>query len=151
AWHRRAHGLPALTVNWGHIGEVGYLAERPQLAERLERQGVRKLTPRQGLTLLERLMQRQAIQAGVLRVDWSRWRGAGVTGRVSPRFADLLEQHKNDGISREPRALSAADAVRAAAPEARRAMLDTLLRDKTARVLGTSADRLDGDKPLLNL
>jgi polyketide synthase 12/epothilone polyketide synthase D len=151
AWYRRARGLPALTVNWGHIGEVGYLAERPQLAERLERQGVRKLTPRQGLTLLERLMQRQAIQAGVLRVDWSRWRGAGVTGRVSPRFAHLLEQHKNDGVSREPRAVPAADAVRAAAPEARRAMLDALLRDKTARVLGTSADRLDADKPLLNL
>jgi acyl transferase domain-containing protein/aryl carrier-like protein len=151
AWYRRARGLPALTVNWGHIGEVGYLAERPQLAERLERQGVGKLTPRQGLTLLERLMQRQTIQASVLRVDWSRWRGMGVAGRVSPRFAPLLEQHKNDGISREPRALPTADAVRAAAPEARRAMLDTLLRDKTARVLGTSADRLDDDKPLLHL
>jgi polyketide synthase 12/epothilone polyketide synthase D len=151
AWYRRARGLPALTVNWGHLGEVGYLAERPQLSERLERQGVQCFTVRQALTLLERLMRGQAIQAGVMRVDWSRWRGAGVTGRVSPRFAHLLEQHKSGAAHDEPRGLPTADAVRASAPEAQRAMLDTLLRGKTARVLGTSAERLDGDKPLLSL
>src|SRR5262249_41192499 len=136
AWYRRSRGLPALTVNWGHLGEVGYLAERPQLSERLERQGVQSFTVRQALVLLERLMQRQAIQAGVLRVDWSRWRGASVTGRVLPRFAHLLEQHKNGAVHDEPHGLPTADAVRAADPETRRPMLDTLLRGKTARVLG---------------
>ncbi len=140
AWHRRAHGLPALTVNWGYLGEVGYLAERPQLGEWLERQGVRSFTVRQALILLERAMQRQAIQVSVMRVDWSRWRGLGVAGRVSPRIAHLLRRQENatDGIAPEN-----------AKPQA--ASLDALLRDKVARVLGTSPDRLDGDKPLLNL
>ena len=44
AWHRRASGLPALTVNWGYLGEVGYLARRSELGERLERQGVLSFT-----------------------------------------------------------------------------------------------------------
>ncbi|MGH7221894.1 MAG: SDR family NAD(P)-dependent oxidoreductase, partial [Gemmataceae bacterium] len=139
AWHRRAHGLPALTINWGYLGDVGYLAERPQLGERLQRQGVLSFTVKQALTLLERTMQRQAIQVSVMRVDWSRWRGLGVTGRVSPRFAHLLRQESaEDGLARTP-----------AKPLA--ASLDALIRDKVARVLGTSVDRLDGDKPLLNL
>jgi aryl carrier-like protein len=154
AWHRRAKGLPALTINWGYLGEVGYLAERPQLGERLERQGVRSFTVRQALTLLEREMQRQAIQISVMRVDWARWRGLGVTGRVSPRFAHLLRESTGETpVPTRPHEgeLPTLDAVRSAAPEVRRGLLDTVLRDKVARVLGASPDRLDSEKPLLNL
>ena len=92
AWHRRASGLPALTVNWGYLGEVGYLARRAELGERLERQGVLSFTVPQALALLEKAMQRQHVQVSVMRVEWSRWRGLGVTGRVSPRFAHLCGQ-----------------------------------------------------------
>ncbi|HTU20951.1 MAG TPA: type I polyketide synthase [Gemmataceae bacterium] len=139
AWHRRAHNLPALTVNWGYLGEVGYLAERPQLGEWLERRGVRSFTVRQALTLLERALQRRAIQVGVMRVDWSRWRGLGVAGRVSPRFAHLLRQE------------NAACGLANTATKPQAASLDSAIRNKVARVLGTSPDRLDDDKPLLNL
>jgi len=143
AWHRRAHGLPALTINWGYLGEVGYLAERPQLGKWLERRGVRSFTVRQALTLLECALQRRAIQVGVMRVDWSRWRGLGVAGRVSPRFAHLLQSFGAATVrergTQEP--LS----------DGRGSDLGTLLRDKVARVLGTTPDRLDDEKPLLNL
>ena len=150
AWYRRSRGLPALTVNWGYLGEVGYLAQRPELGERLERQGVQSFTVQQALTLLERAMRRQAIQISVMRVDWARWRGLGVTGRISPRFAQLLRQAQ-ETMPSTPQGLPTFDAVRAAAPEERRGLLDVLVRDKVARVLGTSADQLDVEKPLLNL
>ncbi|MHB1426224.1 MAG: SDR family NAD(P)-dependent oxidoreductase, partial [Gemmataceae bacterium] len=144
AWHRRAHGLPALTINWGYLGEVGYLAERPRLGERLERQGVLSFTVRQALTLLERAMRCQAIQLSVMRVDWSRWRGLNVTGRVSPRFAHLLP-------SQRARSVSDGNTSVAHASGADRNQLEKLIRDKVARILGTSPDRLDGNKPLLSL
>src|SRR5262249_10222306 len=86
AWHRRARGLPAQTVNWGHLGEVGYLAQRPELGERLERQGVLSFSVAQALGALETVIRRGNVQVSVMRVDWSRWRGLSVTGRVSPRF-----------------------------------------------------------------
>ena len=60
AWYRRASGLPALTVNWGYLGEVGYLARRSELGERLERQGVLSFTVRQALALLEKAMRAPA-------------------------------------------------------------------------------------------
>jgi acyl carrier protein len=141
-WHRRALGLPALTINWGYLGEVGYLAERPQLGEWLERRGVRSFTVRQALTLLERALQRNAIQISVMRVDWSRWRGLGVSGRVSPRFAHLLQSVE---------ATTVPEQSSQSQTHARGSDLGALLRDKVARVLGTSPDRLDVDKPLLNL
>lgn len=149
AHHRRSLGLPGLTINWGYLGEVGYLAQRQQLGERLERQGVLSFTVQEALALLERAMQRQSIQISVMRVDWSRWRGLGVTDRVSPRFAHLLVS-KAAG-SDQPGNLPTAEAVRQAAASERPGLLDALLRDKVARILGATPAKLDGDKTLLNL
>ncbi len=153
AWHRRALGLPALTVNWGYLGEVGYLARRSELGERLERQGVLSFTVRQALALLERAMQRRHVQVSAMRVEWSRWRGLGVTGRVSPRFAHLCGPSEAEAL-RGPGADGAppgGETILAADPADRPNLLEALLRDKVARVLGTSPDRLDGEKPLLQL
>src|SRR5262245_22171414 len=137
AWHRRANGLPALAVNWGHLGEVGYLAQRPELGERLERQGVMSFPVRQALDVLGRAIQRRAVQLSVMRVDWSRWRGLGVTGRVSPRFAHLMPQTRGESAAS---GTTIRDAILLAAPEARRELLESRLRDKVARILGTPPD-----------
>ena len=48
-------------------------------------------------------------------------------------------------------ALPGRDTILAADPEGRPGLVEALLRDKVARVLGTSPDRLDGDRPLLQL
>ncbi|MFW6168861.1 MAG: type I polyketide synthase [Planctomycetota bacterium] len=148
--HRRAQGSPCLTVNWGYLGDVGYLSERRELGERLERQGVKSFTVREGLKALERLLQRDAIQVSVMRVDWSRWRGLGVTAAVSPRFAHLLpRQGWADGeVAGE---LSPLDSLQHGAAGERPRFLDRVLRDKIAKLLGGAPEQLDGDVPLLNL
>ena len=151
AWYRRASGLPALTVNWGYVGEVGYLARRSELGERLERQGVLSFNVREALALLEKAMQRQHVQVSVMRVEWSRWRGLGVTGRISPRFAHLCGHADAGQVPAVNAALPGRDTILAADPEGRPELVGALLRDKIARVLGTSPDRLDGDTPLLQL
>jgi NADPH:quinone reductase-like Zn-dependent oxidoreductase/aryl carrier-like protein len=147
AHHRRALGLPALAVNWGHLGEVGYLAVHRDVGARLERQGVLPFTVREALAILERSLEQQQVQVSVMRTDWSRWRAMGVSGRLSPRFAHLGRQAAADSSADLP----TLEAVRQAAPDQRRQLLQRLLRAKVARVLGTAPERLDDDKPLLNL
>ena len=149
AWYRRASGLPALTVNWGYVGDVGYLARRSELGDRLERQGVLSFTVRQALALLEKAMRRQHVQVSVMRMEWSRWRGLGVTGRVSPRFAHLCGQTDSSHDPAVNGASLGRETILAADPEDRPGLVAAMLGDKVARVLGTSADRLDGDRPLL--
>ncbi len=151
AWYRRGRGLPALSINWGHLGEVGYIARHPDLAERLERQGVLSLTVPQALAGLERAIARQHVQVSVMRADWSRWHGPGVTARLSPRFAHLFSRGDSGPARPAPAALPARELILAADSAGRAQLLDTLVRDKVAHVLGTSPDRLDGDRPLLQL
>jgi acyl transferase domain-containing protein/acyl carrier protein len=151
AWYRRAIGLPALAINWGYLGGTGYLAGRPELGDRLERQGVMSFTVAEALSLLEKAMQRRHVQVGVMRVEWSRWRGLGVTGQVSPRFRHLCDEADSGRGRPLNGTLPGRDAIMAASPADRPRMLGALLCDKVARVLGTPPDRLDLDKPLLQL
>lgn len=149
AYHRRAQGLPALVMNWGHLGEVGYLAEREQLGQRLERQGVLSFTVQQATECLEYALNTQAIQLSVLRMDWSLWRGLGITDRVSPRFAHLLRQSAEQSECEE---LATNAAGLRAAHGPRRAMLvEGMLRNKAGALLGISAQQLPVDRALLEL
>jgi polyketide synthase 12/epothilone polyketide synthase D len=150
AWHRRAQGLPALAINWGYLAEVGYLARRSELRARLERQGVLSFSVQEALALLEKAMLRQAVQVSVMRVEWSRWRGLGATSAISPRFAHLCR--RTESLDGQPqRSLGGRSALASADPQDRPQVMGALLRDKLARVLGTSPEGIDGEKPLLQL
>ncbi|MFM8892365.1 MAG: SDR family NAD(P)-dependent oxidoreductase, partial [Planctomycetia bacterium] len=90
AHHRRGLSLPATVITWGHLGEVGYLAERSELGARLERQGVLCFTVRQATECLAAALASREPQVSVLRMDWTRWRGLGITDHVSTKFGHLL-------------------------------------------------------------
>ncbi len=146
AAYRRSQGLPGCVVNWGHLGEVGYLAEREELGQRLERQGVLSFSVQQATQSLEHILQSHAVQTSVLRMDWSLWRGLGVTGEVSPRFAHLLRSGDNEAIE-----VASADQIREASSGQRQQLVDDLLRQKAASLLGFAQGQLDGRRSLLEL
>lgn len=149
AHYRRALGLPALVMNWGHLGEVGYLAEREQLGQRLERQGVLSFTVRQALECLEYAMQLKELQVSVLRMDWSIWRGLGTT-RVSPRFVHLLRNQATEERSDQSQ-LASADQLRKASPAVRLKMVDQLIRFKAGSLLGIASDHIQSERALLEM
>jgi amino acid adenylation domain-containing protein len=151
AHYRRALGLPGMTLNWGALAEVGYIARRRALNDRLERQGVLGIPTRQALAMLERAIQRDATQLGVMRVDWSRWSRAGLTGPLPPRFAHLVPRTEGAGADDCCGGSSVLEAVQSVALDRRGPVLETQLRDKVARILGTAPEAIEGEKTLLNL
>ncbi len=116
AHYRRALGLPGLTLNWGALAEVGYIARHRALNDRLERQGVFGIPIRQALAMLERAIQRDATQLGVMRIDWSRFSRAGLTGLVSPRIAHLVPRTEGSGAEESCCGRSVLEAVQSVAP-----------------------------------
>jgi len=69
AGDRLAHGLPALSINWGAWSEIGYAA-RVQAGEFLKAQGMGTIDPRTGLAALERIFHCDKAQVGVVPIDW---------------------------------------------------------------------------------
>jgi hypothetical protein len=103
ASYRKSKGLPAVTVSWGYLGEVGWVARHGDIAERLEAQGVRSFSPRQALSLLGRFLQIQPSHVGVMNIDWRKWGEVAGSSFVSPRFADLVRAGSDGGDGREAR------------------------------------------------
>ena len=95
AYYRRARGLPALTINWGALGDVGHVARSPETAEKLERLGLKAMPLSETLDALDELMSSDAVQVAVAQVDWKALlRSTG--GRIPARYAGLVGDARSD-------------------------------------------------------
>jgi acyl carrier protein len=148
AYYRRLRGLPALTINWGPVADVGYVARSTEISRRFEQIGVKSIPVQQLLVILGELLTGEAVQVGLVQIDWER--ALRLLGsRVSRRFADLVDR---EGKEEEPAVETAAvRAVLEADPAQRQLLIEFFIREHLAKVLGTSADRLESDQPLQRL
>lgn len=149
AHHRRSRGLPALTVNWGQLAEVGYVARHEKVKEHLNRQGILGIAPAQALALLGRLLRGRAAQVGVVRVDWQRWASFLPGVASAPRYAGLIGAGQSADAADAGR--GARDTILEAPAEQRLALVISHLREQVGRVLRTSAAKLDAVRPLSEL
>ncbi|MEU6770645.1 SDR family NAD(P)-dependent oxidoreductase [Streptomyces sp. NPDC046759] len=149
AHHRRASGLPAVSVSFGAWAGEGLAAEHADL-ERMARLGHRALTPEQGRDLVELALRRGAPHLVAWALDLSRLREttAGVGGSAAALWRSLLPAPRigQDGADR------LADRL-ARLPEAERAdRVLALVREEASRALGLrSAESVRPDQPLRDL
>jgi acyl carrier protein len=157
---RRAHGLPALSINWGPWAEVG-AAVTLGVSARLASQGFRAITPTDGLAALDALLQmpRDAAPShiGVMPMDWPTY-FRQAPGRVVPRLSSLVERPPAASVpSPLPRETAApapdvVAAVKAAPQGERRALLLRAISGRIAESLGLrGSDTIEAERPLEQL
>ncbi|MGW1170928.1 SDR family NAD(P)-dependent oxidoreductase [Streptomyces sp. NPDC002550] len=149
AHHRRALGLPAVSVSFGAWAGEGLAAEHADL-ERMARLGHRALTPEQGRDLVELALRRGAPHLVAWALDLPRLREttAGAGGDAAALWRSLLPapragQDGADGLAGRLARL----------PEAECAdRLLALVREEASRALGLrSAESVRPDLPLRDL
>jgi acyl transferase domain-containing protein/acyl carrier protein len=148
AWHRRASGLSALSVNWGTWGEVGMAVESGRGGDMLS--GIGTIPTTTGLSALGELLQAGDTQAAVMPVDWGRFASAYPAFVADPFFAELLAGVPDGGRPDRGAGLSLAG-LRDADVDARPELIRCYLRTEAARVLGLAVERLDPTMPLSSL
>ena len=144
AAYRRVSGLHALAVNWGALADVGYLTRHSAVADILAREGVAGLPVAKALDVLEDLIVRDVVQRGVMDVDWPKW--AKRAGRIPSLLSKIIKPAQAQQT--QDTASDFAGSLRALPPGERRQRIESRVRGHVASVLGTSAAKLDLEKPI---
>jgi acyl transferase domain-containing protein/short-subunit dehydrogenase/acyl carrier protein len=148
AYYRRSRGLPALTVNWGVVGDVGHVASSAETSTRLTRLGMRAVPVSGMLDALDELMCSDAVQIAVAQLDWKDLLRA-MGSRVPARFADLAGgTNAAEGVAG---AISYARAILEADSTTRSTLLETYIRHHVAHAMGAAPANIDTQRSLLNL
>ena len=147
AQHRRALGLPAVSIAWGPWaggGMAAHLGERERA--RWEARGMGMIEPEHGMELFGRLLRRDEPNVAVLPVEWSRYlRPYGSS--VPPWLSGLSASVAPSAAQRT----DFLDRLRETPAGSRRPMLTGLLREQASRVLGLRIDAIADDRPLHEL
>ena len=150
AAYRRALGLPAIAINWGVLGEVGFVARNQPVSEYLERKGLVTISPAEAMRILGRILRQDPQQTGPAAIDWQAWGRSYHNRGIPPRFSELIEEsdlaHAQSGDGRMIREL-----IIQAAAEKRGELMHNYLREQIAAVLQVAAAKLQVDQPLNEL
>ncbi|WP_404711418.1 SDR family NAD(P)-dependent oxidoreductase [Sphingomonas sp. MMS24-J13] len=146
AERRHAEGLPALAVQWGPIGDAGYLARETQVSEMLARQlGGAHLSAAEALDTIPSLLAAGIPVAGVATVRWAAMK-ARLPLLASPLFAEM-----GGTVGEEAGELDLAAMLAGCGPEEARTKVTGLLIEEVARIMKLAADRIEPSRPLTEL
>jgi NADPH:quinone reductase-like Zn-dependent oxidoreductase/acyl carrier protein/SAM-dependent methyltransferase len=149
AHHRQALGLPALTINWGVLGGVGYVARNERVADFLARQGTMGISPGEAMSLLESFLRAGSAQTIAIRVDWGKWRQFFRTMQDNPLFERIfsaIENQESAGGTSDWRSR-----IEAVGPGEKLAVISQAVREAVGSVLRVKPDSLRDDQPLTDL
>ena len=146
---RHAHGLPALSVDWGAWAESGMAArlgdrDRARLAE----QGYGLMASGPALSSLEGLLASKAPQALALIADWGRL--AQRSAHASSFFERVRPTERRAAQPSAERAPGIRSTLLAAPATRRRAVLLGHVREQALRVLGLQRDQVVNPQQPLN-
>jgi acyl carrier protein len=152
AHYRRSLGLPAMTVNWGALAEVGVAARDRVVEKMLAAAGIRSLPVSQALAALERLLERNPTQIGIFDLNWQKW--AAVVPELAglPIFKEVIAERSK---SQSERALTPAMRLRCKLlllePQERHSYIQFVVAEALASVLHLPVSQIGVDSQIAQL
>jgi NAD(P)-dependent dehydrogenase (short-subunit alcohol dehydrogenase family) len=153
AHQRRAEGRPGLSINWGSWAEVGMAARlRESQGSRWSEAGIGWIDLDRGFHTMEELLADDAVQVGVLPVNWKKFFSRIPPGAEPAWLSDLASQTRaaDGGQSSGPPVLL--EKLKAVTAAERLEVATTFLQQQAAQVLAMDAAQLpDARRPLNEL
>jgi phthiocerol/phenolphthiocerol synthesis type-I polyketide synthase C len=144
---RRALGLPAICVGWGPIADAGYLTRNAALKAGVASRIGEASSAMQALEMLGQLLATDAVCVTVADLGWSTLARL-LPSAGDPRFDELRRTLGDADSSGE---LNLRAIIDGKSPEEVLQIVVDLVRAEVAQILGTSPERVDTTRSLLNM
>jgi acyl transferase domain-containing protein/NADPH:quinone reductase-like Zn-dependent oxidoreductase/NAD(P)-dependent dehydrogenase (short-subunit alcohol dehydrogenase family)/acyl carrier protein len=152
AHYRRSLGLPAVTVNWGALAEVGVAARNQGLQQMLASAGIRSLSIAQAVGAIEHVLESRAVQIGVFDLDWQKWAAVLPHLAALPIFKKIIADraHSHDGLVLTP-GMRLRCKLALLAHHERREYLQSVLAEALAQVLQLPLSHISPEDQIAHL
>ena len=152
AHYQRAHGQPAISIDWGAVSSIGFgaTADGLRVHEYWESHGIQRITPTQVLAALDLLIPQEQARVGVIKLDWPLLQQFYPQITRLPLVSGLITQSA-EGEDVQLKDTSTLQALRSAGEAERALLLTSYLRAQVANVLRMPVARLDVEQPLTAL
>jgi acyl carrier protein len=131
-YERRAMGLPALSINWGAVDEVG-AAVKLDIRSQLVGTGMGTIPAQTVLEILETSLSNNSIQVGVIPIDWSQF---GKPWADAPFFSLLQSQVVSPSSADDTSSIR--QQLQSSAPEEVQPLLTNHVNFHLSKILGLS-------------
>ena len=151
AHYRRSQGLPATSINFGAISDVGILKKRAHIEDFFRRHGVHSMKPLATCQLLGRVLRADLAQAGIFDVDWATLSMAMPIVQSSPVFDELLTDRDRNGAGEDGQLAALHSQLAELEPEKQSQWLHEQIAQEVSQVLGLSAAQIDINERFANM
>jgi acyl transferase domain-containing protein/NAD(P)-dependent dehydrogenase (short-subunit alcohol dehydrogenase family) len=145
AWHRRAAGLPATSINWGAIADVGIVTRDATLQKHLEYTGLIAMPAADALYAFDKILNRRPTQLCVAEANWQQWARYEAKGGKSSRFAGLIGE--SIGNDEEARNVRLRNKLLSIEPQDRQEVLAYILAEIFGGELKMAVEEIDVHRP----
>ncbi|MCO5249214.1 MAG: SDR family NAD(P)-dependent oxidoreductase [Chitinophagales bacterium] len=145
AQYRNRMGLPAQSVQWGTISEIGLAASETNRLDRLKEEGVAPVNPRECISLLDKILQSDQIVSGAFRFDVAKWEQVYPAVQKN-HFYDLIREEKvesdveSETIIKEDSMIDVLSNI--ADLDVRKSTLEEQLKAQVAKVVKSNPDEI---------
>jgi acyl transferase domain-containing protein/NADPH:quinone reductase-like Zn-dependent oxidoreductase/surfactin synthase thioesterase subunit/ubiquinone/menaquinone biosynthesis C-methylase UbiE/acyl carrier protein len=152
ARYRHSQGLPATTINWGVLGETGFVARTSHIKMLLAKQGWYTFSMREALFILEKMLLQKPVQRLAINNDWKKIGEMYPNSKLTSRFSHLIIESDDQPGSSDGKGDAAVKSGILSAPlEERTGVLKPQLKEVISRVLGTSPDKINEQESITAL
>jgi acyl carrier protein len=142
---RAAHGLPAVSIQWGSFSDVGMAAAQENRGQRLAHRGIDSFTPEEGNEILSRLIRQPCGELGVFRLSVRQWVEFYPRAASAPFLSRLRKAEQSVGATKGGSRIL--DSLHGMPGRERRPALERHVVECLSRVLRLPPERIEVAAP----